>query len=250
MNNDVSKTLEKLGLSEKEAKLYITLLSMGPTAIRKIADKVDINRGTTYEILKRLQHIGLVSYFHQGKRQHFVAEDPSVLTNILERKKTDLGEAEVNLSKIISEFSSVVKISNNRPIIKFYEDYSGLRTILKDVLQSMANASEKEYFAYSSSSIRPYIYHKDAFPDFTKKRIQNKIHVKTISIGSGGEIQGKDERKWLTKKEGAPTYTILYSGKVAMISLGVKNIPHGFIIEDESMYKTQKLIFNFLWETL
>lgn len=248
--NDLGKTLEKMGLSEKEIRIYMALLSMGPTAIRKIAEKANVNRGTTYELLKKLQHLGLVSYFHQGKQQHFVAEDPRVLSNILQRKKTEIGEAENNLTKIISELSSLSKISNSRPIIKFYENYSGVRTILEDVLHSTVNFPTKDYAVYSSSSIRPYLYHTDAFPNFTEKRIKKKIHVRTISIGSGGTVQGKDERKWLTKKEGAPTYTLLYAGKVAMISLGLQNIPHGLIIEDETIYKTQRLIFDSLWRTL
>ena len=248
--NNLEKSLEQLGLTEKEAKLYTTLLSMGSTAIRKIAEKANINRGTTYELLKKLQQLGLVSYFHKGKRQHFVAEDPLVLSNILARKKNEIGEVENNLEKIISELSLVAKKSQDRPVIKFYENYSGIRTILEDVLSSTIAFSEKEYAVYSSSTIRPYLYHPNAFPDFTEKRINKKIHVRTIAVGRGGNTQGKDERKWLTKKEGVPTYTLIYAGKVAMISVGEQNIPHGLIIEDEAIYETQLLIFNSLWKIL
>ncbi|HEY4503314.1 MAG TPA: helix-turn-helix domain-containing protein [Candidatus Paceibacterota bacterium] len=248
--DNLAKTLGQMGLSEKETKIYLALLSMGPTAIRKIAEKVSINRGTTYELLKRLQSHGLVSYFHKGKRQHFVAENPSVLSNILTRKKKEIGEAENDLQKIISELSSLSKVSNNQPVIKFYENYSGIRTILEDVLSSLVKTPKKEYSVYSSSSIRPYLYHKDAFPDFTEKRIAKKIHVRTIAIGAGGKVQGEDERKWLSKKDGSPTYTLLYTGKVAKISVGVQNIPHGLIIEDKAIYETELLIFNSLWKTL
>lgn len=247
---EIFATLTQMGLNEKEAKLYTTLLSTGPTAIRKIAEKANINRGTTYELLKKLQNIGLVSYFHKGKRQHFVAEDPRVLANILARKKVEINEAESNLGKTISELSLVSKTLSNRAVIKFYENYSGVRTILEDVLRSAASLSKKEYATYSSSTIRPHLYHKEAFPDFTSKRIKKKIYVRTIAIGRGGIVQGKDERKWLTKKEGSPTYTLIYAGKVAMISVGVENIPHGLIIEDEAIYKTELLVFNSLWKTL
>ena len=81
-------------------------------------------------------------------------------------------------------------------------------------------------------------------------RIDKKIHVKTIAIGAGGIVSGNDERRWITKKEGAPTYTLIYAGKVAMISVGSQGIPHGLIIEDDAIFKTQLLIFNSLWETL
>jgi sugar-specific transcriptional regulator TrmB len=247
---NLQSTLEKLGLSEKEIKIYLALFTTGPTAIRKIAEKARVNRGTTYELLKKLQAIGLVSYFHKGKRQHFVAESPEVIANIIARKKSELSEAESDFEKILPELSSLSQAQSDHPVIKFYENYSGVRTILEDVLSSTAKLKAKEYAAYSASSIRPYLYHKNSFPDFTQKRIAKKIHVATIAIGSGGSIHGNDERRWLTKKEGAPSYTILYAGKIAMISVSTKGLPHGMIIEDQAMYETQLLTFKSLWKRL
>jgi sugar-specific transcriptional regulator TrmB len=248
---NTEKILEQVGLNSKEAKIYLTLLELGPTAIRKIAEKAKINRGTTYESLKKLQKIGLVSYFHQGKLQHFVAENPKVLNNLLSRKKLEIKEAEENLPNLISSLSSFSRNTENKPVIKFYENYSGIRTILEDVLDSFKNKSKKEYVAYSSSSIRPYLYHKDAFPNFTEERIKRKIFVKTIAIGPGGTLHGKDDRKWLTKQEGSsPIYTLIYDKKIAMISVGENKIPHGLIIEDAGIHETERLIFDSLWKNL
>ena len=87
---NVTSVLQKLGLAEKEIKVYLALLSLGPSAIRKIATKAGVNRGTTHDALKTLQREGLVSYYHKEKRQHFVAEDPKVLENIVNRKKAEL----------------------------------------------------------------------------------------------------------------------------------------------------------------
>jgi len=134
--------------------------------------------------------------------------------------------------------------------VKYYKGYAGLRTILEDVLDATEALPTREYTAYSSSSIRPYLYHKDAFPAFTKERIARKISMRAIGIGPGGDIHGKDERKWLTKEESAPTYTLIYAGKIAMISVNENGAPHGLIIEDEGIYKTQLLLFDALWNSL
>lgn len=247
----IEKILEQAGLSPKEVKLYLTLLELGPTAIRKIADKAGINRGTTYESLKKLQKIGLVSFFHQGKQQHFVAEEPAVLTSMLARKKTELKEAEDRLPSIISELSSLsMKVENLPAVVKFYENYSGVRSILENVLDTVKKLPKKEYAVYSSSSISPALYHPDAFPDFSKERVKRKIFVRTIASGPGGTIHGRDKRKWLTKKQSVPVYKLIYGGKVALISLGAHDIPHGLIIEDNGIYKTELLIFNSLWNYL
>ncbi len=244
----IEDIFEKLNLDPKEASVYTTLLELGPTAIRKIAERSKVNRGSVYEALKKLQKIGLVSYFHKGKRQHFVAEDPHTLTKILNRKKQDLDTALTNVDKIIATLETNKNTSG--PIVKFFEDYSGVRSILEDVLNTMEKQKRKEYVVFSSSTLRPYLYHKDAFPDFTEHRIKRKIFVRTIANGPGGDTSGQDERKWLSTKESAPTYTLIYAGKVAMISVGENNTPHGLIIEDKEIYTTQLFIWNSLWDKL
>ena len=63
-------------------------------------------------------------------------------------------------------------------------------------------------------------------------------------------MRGLDERRWLTKKESTPTYTLIYDNKVAMISVDAENKPLGVIIEDKNIYQTQKMIFEFIWDKL
>ncbi len=247
--NNLDKTLKGLGLNEKEIKVYLSLLSLGPTAIRKIAEASGINRGSTYEALKTLQKEGLVSYYHKAKHQHFLAEDPKALTQIVERRKSELEETSRSLNQIIPSLSSL-KAVTARPVVKFYEGYEGVKFILGDVLDTMEESKSKEYSVYSSSSVRPFLYHKDAFPNFTDERIRRKISVRTIASGAGGSEQGRDKRKWISKKESAPTYTLIYGGKVAMISITKSNIPHGLIIEDSGIYNTQLSIFDSLWKLI
>ncbi|MAG29223.1 hypothetical protein CL632_03740 [bacterium] len=64
---------------------------------------------------------------------------------------------------------------------------------------------------------------------------------------SGGMLRGLDERKWLSKKESSPTYTLIYSGKVAIISLDDGGEPLGVVVEDENTYTTQAMIFKYVW---
>ncbi len=53
--------LSELGLSAKETQVYLTLLRRGPSSVRHVAEAAQVNRGTTYDILKSLQEQGLVS---------------------------------------------------------------------------------------------------------------------------------------------------------------------------------------------
>lgn len=244
------ESLKNLGFSDKEILIYLTLLSLGPSAIRKIGDKAGINRGTTHEALRALKKKGLVAYYHKEKHQYFVAEDPVVLQNLLKKKRNELEEVAENLTETIPQLRSLYSGAEERPVVKYYESQKGIRTILEDVLDSCSNLQTKEYASYSSSTIRPRLYEADVFPDYTEERIKRKIFVRTISIGEGGKTAGMDERRWLTKKESGPTYTLIYAEKMAIVSVDRKGGLHGVIVEDRHIFETQLLIFNALWKTL
>jgi len=243
----IETTLKKLGLSDKEVKVYLTSLSIGPASVRQIAQKAEINRGTTYDILKSLQDRGLVSYYHKDKHQYFIAEDPSTLHDALEHQQQQLEKTKTEIDDIIPELRSLYDNAGAKPIVKYYEGVIGVKTILRDVIESCKKNS-KHYHVFSSSTIKPFLY--DAYRNFTKDRIAAGIRVQSVSIGPGGQTMGLDERKWLTKQESAPTYTLLYENKIAMISVNSDKKPIGVIIEDKNIYKTQKMFFEFIWKKI
>jgi len=241
-------TLQELGLSEKEVATYLALLELGPSSVRKVAEKTDINRGTTHDALKSLQTHGLVSYYHKETHQYFVAEDPAVIKRLLKKKSQELKNIEEDMEETIPHLRSLWSEVEERPVAKYYEHDEGIRTILQDVLNVTGKTKEKEYAIYSSSEVKPHLY--KTFKNYNDERLKRGIKVRAISIGPGGEEVGLDTRRWLTKKEGAPTYTFIYAGKIAMISIDRHGTPHGVIIEDQHISDTQLLIFNWAWKKL
>lgn len=248
----IVENLLQFGLNDKEISVYLGLISLGPSPVRLIAKQAGVNRGTTYDILKGLIELGLVSYYkHYGKedkRQYFVAEPPQKILDAIENKKRGLDTLKVHLNKSLPELESMYEKSGAKPVVKYYEGNSGVKTILQDVLATAAKLPKKAYYVYSSSDIRDYLY--KAFPHYTAQRIKEQIAVKAIAIGKGGELSGLDERKWLSTEEGSPTYELIYGGKVAMITVDAAKQPVGVIVEDEGLYRTQELVFQKLWATL
>ena len=47
--------LRKLGLKEKEARMYLTGLELGATSIQNLAKKAEVTRPTAYEIVRVLR---------------------------------------------------------------------------------------------------------------------------------------------------------------------------------------------------
>ncbi|MCB9798463.1 TrmB family transcriptional regulator [Candidatus Nomurabacteria bacterium] len=241
--------LKKLGFSDKSVKIYLALLSLGPSSVRKLAEYTGINRGTTYDILKELQDHGVVSFASKDTKQKFFAENPQKLHKIVESRKGDLDRAQEEIDKALPELQALYSRAGGRPVAKYYGK-SDIRYILEDILGTCNQTEEKMYRVYSTQALREYLY--EDFSDFSEKRIENGIGVKVIAIGEGGQLRGLDERKWLQGKQSqtTETYIFIYPGKTAYISLNAHGEPVGVVIENDGVFETQKFIFESLWQTL
>ncbi|MCU0678819.1 MAG: hypothetical protein MUC28_00010 [Planctomycetes bacterium] len=240
--------LKKLGLSDKEITVYLKLLEYGAISVRSLAELAGLNRGTTYDILKKLQEIGLASYYHQDTKQRFVAEEPAKLLKLVKEKEDEISEAKNRLAELIPELKSLQDTGGDKPVIKLYEGKAGVRFILEDVLSAVAKTEEQEYYIYSATNASVDI--ASAYPGFTQDRIRKNIKVKAISLAQGGSMHGLDERRWLGSREDSATFVFIYAGKCAFLSRDAKGAPVGIIIENQMIYTTQKIIFQSLWDKL
>lgn len=248
--NDVVDLLQDLGISRTEAMTYEALLNIESVSIRKIAAHTGINRGTTYDALKHLISLGLVSVKQGGSREGYTAESPERIYEIIREKRRDLLDATNLAKKIVPELLARKTSSGGQPLVRYYEDDDGIVTILKDVLQTCRMLQTPEYYAYSSSPVRQYLYRK--FPQFTKRRIDESIDVKVIAVGEGGEVAGHSERKWLpdAPEGNTSSYTLIYGNKIATISIASDDTPYGVVIEDPGAAAMQRLLFERLWSFL
>lgn len=243
------EVLKQFGLREKEIRIYLALLKLGASSVRKISQEAGINRGTSYDVLRELMKIGLVSFYEKKSHQYFVPEDPAKMISILEDRKEKISKLKEDLKKTVDELQYEYCRIARKPFVRYYHGYSGAKEILEDVLKAVGKAELKEYYVYSTESIREYIY--KSFKDFSKKRIEKGIHVKVLAIGEGGELRGKDERKWIAGiGESAPNYIIIYGNKVAFISVNSENEPMGIIIDDKATSRMQKIIFDSIWRSI
>ncbi|MFA5954002.1 MAG: helix-turn-helix domain-containing protein [Patescibacteria group bacterium] len=244
----IEKALESLGLSQKGVQVYLASLKLGPSPVRSIAAEAGTNRGTTYDVLKELIKEGLVSYYHKEKRQYFIAENPEKLGDLLARRRELLAATESELKQIVPELKSLHDNATEKPVTTYFEGVAGIRSVLKDVIETTARSSEKRYAVYSSATIRPVILR--VYPNYTADRINAGVSVRVIALGAGGEVKGLDERKWLTTKESAPTYTLIYPGKIAMVTVAIDGTPRAVVINDRNLAETEQLIFAKLFERL
>lgn len=242
--------LQELGLSSKEANVYLALLRRGPSSVRQLAEAAGVNRGTTYDILKSLQEHGVVSFYDKDKKTYFVAEEPESIKHLLEDRKKSLQHLHQQFDSVLPQLSLIANSSNGtKPVARYYHGAKAIRSILLEVLADVELLAKREYFVYSSSAIAQHLY--EAIPDYTKRRIEANVSVSVIAFGAGGTVKEElAERRWISNDEVAPTYTIIFGNKTAFISLDDQNHPQGVILEDPSLSKTQTLLFKSLWDTV
>ncbi len=253
MNDDkmtIQKLLRELDFTDVEAETYWALLNLENVSIRKVAAYSGVNRGTTYDALKRLVTAGLVTTRRSGEREYYSAETPEKVFDLIRDRRKDLWQTQQKAQKLIPELLARKARPQGKPLVKYYEDDEGVVAILRDVLQTCTQLDVPEYYVYSSRPLRQYLYRK--FPQFTERRIKEGVNVKVIAIGEGGDPAESSERKWLPEPVGGEisSYTIIYAHKIAHISISNDYTPYGVVVEDAGTAAMQRLLFKQLWSTL
>lgn len=82
--------LVKLGLSEKEAMLYLALLRFGPSPVSPLARRVKLKRVTVYTVLDSLYERSLITFKPTPFGRRYLAFDPDCLLYELEKEGAEL----------------------------------------------------------------------------------------------------------------------------------------------------------------
>jgi sugar-specific transcriptional regulator TrmB len=87
---DVMQNLKQLGLTEGEARVYFSLLTLGSTKIGPIVNESHISRSKVYDVLERLTTKGLVSHITVGQVRHYNAVEPYRLLDYIAKKEEQI----------------------------------------------------------------------------------------------------------------------------------------------------------------
>ncbi len=257
----IHETLGQLGITDRQTDIYLALLKLGPSSIRDIAAASGVNRGTTYDELKQLRELRLVTYSPQGKRRFFCAEPPEVLRRLAETRRDSFMQALDTLeTDVLPDLSSLVPESTSHNVFH-YEGDEGIEYVLRDILATVDGMQPPLYRVYSSRHIRKYLYRP--FPGFTRARVAKGIEVNVIAIGEGGEDAPLARRKWIegtnlqktprredSKRSSQASYVAIYGSKCAMISLVRGDYPIAVILDSDAVATAMTISFDTLWNLL
>ena len=86
-NTEIINGLQKLGLNEKEAIVYLALLELGTVGSSKIINKTGLHGQYVYASLWVLERKGLVSHVIERGRKKFSAKNPKTLVRLIDEQK-------------------------------------------------------------------------------------------------------------------------------------------------------------------
>lgn len=249
----LNKELEKLGLSEKEASVYLAAIQTGPSSVQKIAQKSKVNRATTYVIIESLIDMGMMSTYDEGKKTFYVAERPQRLVEHFSQKEEDIKKKIGKLKGIIPELDLLYNDYSDKPRIRYFEGVDGLRAVYDDFADSLAENDEiytfLPYDDFQGSALQ------SKWKGVREKRVAKKIKAKVIYTSKKGrrieyEVAGKRRKQehYYVPFEKYPFKggMNIYGNKVFMIDYQGKL--GGVVIENKTLADMLKNIFKIIWD--
>jgi hypothetical protein len=188
---------------------------------------------------------GLMSSFHKGKKQYFIAADPDRLIEVLEQEKDLVEKREKNLKKLLPQLQSINNKQKDRPVVKYYEGKEGIKTMVSEVLKA---AKGEVDMAYSVDALNKLFTEEDKV-EWRKIRIKRSLYTKAIYTYKDGVLQNipkSDSRKVPFEKFPITCDIAVYDEKVRIADLSNRLI--GVIIEDKEIAKSMKAVLDLAWE--
>lgn len=244
-----SKELQHLGLSDKEARVYLASLELGPDTAQNIARKAAINRPTAYVQIESLKQKGLMSETQKGKKTLYSAESPRRLSSLLNSLEKELIYKKTEIDRVLPSLTQLFESAGERPKFRFYEGDEGIQAV------------EDDFLRVKNKMIQGFVNLdklKELFPnhsDYSKRRVSRKIKSQVIYTQKGGVVAGmSDPAKLRESRYIAPDKfpisadITIYDNKVALVPY--KANPIVAIIENQEIADTMRALFFLIWISL
>lgn len=237
-----------IGLESRDIRVYEALYRLERGSLRAIASKTGLNRGTVYEIIKKLTSKGLVSFTQSGQRRHYIAAEPELFLSLIRDKRDELKQLETPLVQYAAWLQAQKQPDKTTYLAQFYEGNEGVVSILRDVLQTTQSLQPALYCVISSRRASSFIYAN--FKSFSRQRVKLGIFARVLSDApSPGKIVLAERRQLTENQQALNGYILIYGHKTALISLSDTNELSGIVITDPGITNMQRLIFQQLWDT-
>lgn len=257
------KSFMEIGLTEREAKVYITLLSGRMFTVMELQEAVNIPRTKIYEVLNKLVSRNICIEKKLGRNKLYEAVEPKVaMERVLDSYKKDLQRKEELIKQVSEVFTPIFK--NSKSIVNPLEFID----VMKDKTQI-----HKRYTACVRSTKREMLtFNKGPYACDTSDRLVEQEDEEFKLLKRGGSCKDIYEDKelkevdWLlnsVKKsltlgqqarvvERLPIKMLVFDQEKVMFALEqpvpVSNELTMIYIEHKQLAEACSMLFYYLWD--
>lgn len=242
------KELQDIGLSEKEARVYVASLEIGKATADQLAKQAKVVRPTVYVQLESLMQKGLVSKYEDGKKTFFVPESPDYLKRFFELKRREFEVREKELETLLPGLTRMFEGAGERPAVRFFDGKVGVATLRENLLSLPAGTDLR--FIYCHDALAR-VYSEPDRRSHAQKRATKGINLRSVYTRKEGPFAPDDivpntERRYISYEKMPITSDMyIYNNTVAIIALQKKIF--GVVIESEEIAQTMRIFFELLW---
>lgn len=236
--------LEEIGLTQREIKVYLALLEIGPTSVGEIIKKSGIPSSKIYEILDKLIKKGLVSFLVKEHKRYYRASEPKIILDFLEEKK------DLIKYKLLPKLEDLYNIIKKEKEATIYEGIKGVKAVYERMLKEL-NRKEILYVLGAPSKANELL--ETYFTHFHKRRIESGIKMKILYYPEArkyGKLRKKmklTEVRYMPEDIIIPAWIDIFAENIAIFNL--EDIPTVFLIKDRYISYSFKTYFDMIWKS-
>ena len=243
--HEATERLIKLGLSEKEASVYLAMLELGPTGVGEISDKAQVHRSTTYLTIEGLKKRGLISCVEDGKRIVFSPESPSRLEKILVEEREDVDRKHGTLLEAMPYFMGLFNSIQGKPSVRYFEGDEGIVAAREMLMR--ADGEYRSFTAVDESTLR-----MASIDENQRMRMSRRMRGRFLfSVKPGCEVPVCDLRNWQVRE--IPFEQAPFTGEINIVgsivtAFVVTSQPIAFVVENQEMAGLFRALFDAAWQ--
>ncbi len=251
MSEKLIKELRKLNLTEKEARVYLALLELGPSTPYKIAKRSRLKRPTAYVIAEELVEKGLIVQMTGEKKRQYIARSPE---SYIEDVEARVREAR----KVIPELNALQRKQSEKPNVLYFEGIEGMKQAYEYKIKDFKGKEIVGFFARADEIDQ--VYTDEVFIPWNENKVKYDISVRGYTVDD--DKLTKDYSRFLTGTDDYGKGLIrakflpetLYSADCSIesfewgVRICIMKSKQVLIIESYELAKALREIHDLLWE--
>lgn len=244
--------LTKLGLTDKQISIYLSLASYPDSTVVQISKRINEPRSSIYLELERLINLGFVISKKVGKSTLYKITDPKILELTLQNEASKLQFLTTNLDSFAATIKTLEVTKEPPKAINIYKGQSGIKQLLWNILLSKADL----VIGFSPGQLEHVTDREFAEKwrtEFMRRNMHNKIIFNQPKPLKWSDIpnfleQHVEAKSLDENKIKFDRLTMIYDDVLTVCSLKTDSDQYGIEIRDELLINSYKQIFNFLWD--